>query len=173
MKPQTKHTNLEPTMKKSIAILALVVLSFALVQSAMAQTTTQTVNINVNKVYKVAIVGGAVNLTLTTGVAGTNALTPATDASTTYSVTQNNSTSTHMTAQLDAAMPKGKLEINVAGGLGTTAGLQDLTAGTAKTVVTAMALGAASGTAISYTLNANASEGIFTDSKTVTFTIVD
>jgi len=160
-------------MKKSIVVLALVVLSFALVQSAMAQTATQTINLNVSKVYRVAITGGAVNLTVSTGTAGTDALTVATDAATTYSVTQNNSASTHMTAQLDAAMPKGKLEINVAGGLGTTAGVQDLTAGSAKTVVTAMALGAASGTGITYTFSANASEGIFSASKTVTFTIVD
>ena len=173
MKSQTKHTNLETAMKKSIAILAILVLSLVLVQSGMAQTATQTVNLNVNKVYRVAIVGGAVNLTVSTGTAGTDALTPATDAATTYSVTQNNSTSTHMTAQLDAAMAKGKLEINVAGGLGTGSGVQDITAGTAKTVVTAMALGAASGASISYTFSANASDGLFSDTKTVTFTIVD
>ena len=164
-------------MKKSLVVLALITMGFAFVQETSAQTATQAVSLSVSKVYRIAITGAAtINLGITAGTAGTDALTPATDATTTYAITQNNSSSTKVTAHLDAVMAKGKLEVALASGLGTSAGTKDIsnaTSGSAVNVVTGIAMGAESGQSISYTFSANASEGIFSASKTVTLTVVD
>jgi len=163
-------------MKKSLLTLGVALMSFALVQDASAQAT-QAVSLSVSKVYRIAITGVAtINMGISAGVAGTDALTPVTDATTTYAVTQNNSAATKITANLDAVMPKGHLKIALVGGLGTTAGTVDITnatSGSALNVVTAMAMGASTGNAITYTFSANASEGLFSASKTVTLTVID
>lgn len=164
-------------MKKSLVILGVALISFALVQDASAQTATQALSLSVSKVYRIAITGAAtINLAINAGVAGTDALTPVSDATSTYAITQNNSASTKVTANLDAVMAKGKLQIALASGLGTTAGTVDIsnaTSGSALNVVTGIALGAESGKTITYTFGANASEGLFSASKTVTLTVVD
>ena len=165
-------------MKKSILILGAAMMSLALLQNALAQTGTQAVNLSVGKVYRVAITGAAtITLAINAGIAGTNALTAVTDGTTTYAITQNNSAATHITANLDAAMPKGKLQIALASSLGTTSGTVDITsaiAASAATVVTAIHLGAEAGKSITYTFSANASEGLLlATSKTVTLTVVD
>ena len=164
-------------MKKSLVILGVALMSFALVQDASAQTATQAVSLSVSKVYRIAITGAAtINLAINAGVAGTDALTPVTDATSTYAITQNNSAATKVTANLDAVMPNGHLKIALASGLGATAGTVDITNATgasALNVVTAIAMGAETGKSITYTFSANASEGLFTASKTVTLTVVD
>ncbi len=164
-------------MNKSLVILGVALMSFALVQDVLAQTATQAVSLSVSKVYRIAITGAAtINLAINAGVAGTDALTPVTDATSAYAITQNNSAATKVTANLDAVMPKGHLKIALASGLGTTAGTVDITnatSGTALNVVSAIAMGAESGKSITYTFSANASEGLFTASKTVTLTVVD
>ena len=103
-------------MKKSIVVIALVVLSFAAAQNAMAQATaSQTFNLAVNAVYKIATSGNPGAMTITNGTAGTNALTSVTDASTNYSITQNFASTVKITANLDAALPAGyTLQINLA-----------------------------------------------------------
>ena len=163
-------------MKKSIVVLAAI-MSLALVQIASAQTATQALSLSVSKVYRIAITGGTITLGINSGVAGTDALTPVSDASSTYAITQNNSAATHITANLDAAMPKGKLQIALASVLGTSSGTVDISnaiAASAATVVTAIHLGAEAGKSITYTFSANASEGLLTStSKTVTLTVVD
>jgi hypothetical protein len=177
MRQTTKHINKESAMKKSIVTLAAAMMSLAMVQSASAQTATQALSLSVSKVYRIAITGAAtINLAINAGVAGTDALTPASDATSTYAITQNNSAATKITANLDAAMPKGKLEIALASSKGLSAGTVDIsnaTAASAVNVVTAIALGAESGKSITYTFSANASEGLFSASKTVTLTVVD
>ena len=177
MKTKTQHTNLESTMKKSILILSAAFMSLAIVQSASAQTATQGLSLSVIKVYRIAITGGTITLGINTGVAGTNALTAVSDASSTYAITQNNSAATHVTANLDAVMPKGKLQIALASVLGTSSGTVDISnaiAANAATVVTAIHMGAEAGKSITYTFSANASEGLLTStSKTVTLTVVD
>ena len=64
-------------MKKSIVVIALVVLSFALAQNAMAQpaTANQTLNLAVNTVQKIAVSGDPAAMTISDGTAGTDALT--------------------------------------------------------------------------------------------------
>ena len=177
MKSNTKHTNLESAMKKSIVILGVALMSFALVQDASAQTATQAVSLTVSKVYRIAITGAAtINMTIDAGVAGTDALTPVTDATSTYAITQNNSAATKVTANLNAAMPKGHLKIALVSGLGATAGTVDITSatsGSALNVVSAIAMGAETGKSITYTFSALASEGLFTAAKTVTLTVID
>jgi hypothetical protein len=177
MKPTTKHINQESAMKKSLVILGVALISFALVQDASAQTATQALSLSVSKVYRIAITGaGTINMAINSGVAGTDALTPVSDATSTYAITQNNSAATKVTANLDAVMAKGKLQIALASSLGTTAGTVDIsnaTSGSALNVVTAIALGAEAGKSITYTFSANASEGLFSASKTVTLTVVD
>ncbi len=164
-------------MKKSIVILAAAMMSLALVQNASAQTAAQALSLSVSKVYRIAITGAAtINLAINAGVAGTDALTPVTDATSTYAITQNNSAATHVTANLDAIMAHGKLQIALASVLGTSSGTVDIsnaTSASAATVVTAIHLGAEAGKSITYTFSANASEGLFTASKTVTLTVVD
>ena len=177
MKPTTKHTNQESAMKKSIVILGAAMMSLALMQNASAQTATQALSLSVSKVYRIAITGaGTINLAINAGVAGTDALTPVSDATSTYAITQNNSAATKVTANLDAVMANGKLKIALIGGLGTTAGTVDIsnaTGASALNVVTAIAMGASTGNFITYTFSANASEGLFSASKTVTLTVID
>jgi hypothetical protein len=177
MKLTTKHHLSEAVMKKSLLTLGVALMSFALVQDASAQTATQAVSLSVSKVYRIAITGAAtINMAINAGVAGTDALTQVTDATTTYAITQNNSAATKVTANLDAAMPKGHLKIALVSALGTTAGTVDITSATsasALNVVSAIAMGAESGKSITYTFSANASEGLFSAAKTVTLTVVD
>jgi hypothetical protein len=177
MRQTIKYIKKESAMKKSIVTFAVAMMSLAMVQSASAQTATQALSLSVSKVYRIAITGAAtINLAINAGVAGTDALTPVSDATTSYAITQNNSAATKITANLDAVMAKGKLQINLASTKGTTAGTVDIsnaTAASAVNVVTAIALGAESGKAITYTFSANASEGLFSAAKTVTLTVVD
>ena len=163
-------------MKKSLLTLGVALMSFALIQDASAQTATQAVSLSVSKVYKIAITGGTITLAINAGVAGTDALTPVSDATSRYAITQNNSAATKITANLDAAMPKGHLTIALVSSLGTTAGTVDITSatsGSALNVVSAIAMGAETGKSITYTFSALASEGLFTAAKTVTLTVID
>jgi hypothetical protein len=177
IKPTQKHTLSEAAMKNVLLTLGVALMSFALVQDASAQTATQAVSLSVAKVYRIAVTGAAtINLAINAGVAGTNALTPVSDATSTYAITQNNSAATKVTANLDAVMANGKLQIALATGLGTTAGTVDIsnaTGASALNVVTAIAMGAETGKSITYTFSANASEGLFSAAKTVTLTVVD
>jgi hypothetical protein len=104
----TKHIISETTMKKSIVILGVAILSMALVSNVMAQATaTQTVSLAVNAVYKIAVTGNPGGLTITDGTAGTNALTTVSDNTTRYSITQNVAGTVKVTANLDAALSAG------------------------------------------------------------------
>jgi hypothetical protein len=177
MKPTLKHTTQESEMKKSLVILGLALMSFAIAQDASAQTATQALSLSVSKVYRIAITGAAtINMAINAGTAGTDALTPVSDATTSYAITQNNSAATKITANLDAVMAKGKLQIALVSTKGLSSGTVDIsnaTGASAATVVTGIALGAESGKTITYTFSANASEGLFSAAKTVTLTVVD
>jgi hypothetical protein len=68
-------------MKKSIAFILVVTCACA-VQTMTAQTTaTQSVNLTVSTVYKISTSGNPSALVVTTGTAGTNALTSVSDNS--------------------------------------------------------------------------------------------
>ena len=166
-------------MKKVISIVGAAVLSFAMVQSAMAQASAnQNLNLTVDAVYKIATSGNPGAMTITTGTAGNNVLTSVTDASTNYSITQNFASTVKVTANLDAALAAGyTLQINLASVKGTSAGTVDISATTpasALNAVTAIALGADANKTITYTFGANADAGVLTSTaKTVTLTLTN
>ncbi|HEY6951393.1 MAG TPA: hypothetical protein VI758_03235 [Bacteroidota bacterium] len=166
-------------MKKLTMVLIAIVGSTMLVEFAGAQATaTQSLNLAVNTVYKIATSGNPGALTITTGTAGTDALSSVSDNSTTYSITQNFANTVKITANLDAALPAGyTLQLNMASTKGTSAGSVDIsnaTAASALNVVTAINRGADAGQAISYTFSALASAGTLSStSKTVTLTLTN
>lgn len=167
-------------MKKSIVFVTLVTTTALVFQMAHAQsaTATQSLNLAVNAVYKIAASGNPGALTITTGTAGVDALTSASDASTTYSITQNFGNTVKITANLDAALSSGyTLQIDLASSKGTSAGTVDIsnaTGGSAVNVVTSIGMGADANKAITYTFSALASAGtLASSSRTVTLTLTN
>ena len=166
-------------MKKSAMAIGAMMMSFAIVQEAAAQATAnQTVSLAVNSVYRIATSGNPSGLTITSGTAGTNALTTVSDNSTNYSITQNVAGTVKVTANLDAALGAGyTLQLNLASTKGTSAGTVDISAttpGSAVNVVTGIALGADANQTITYTFGANASAGTLSSTnKVVTLTLTN
>lgn len=166
-------------MKKSLLTLALAGLSILIVGNAFAQTNaTQNVTLTVNTVYKISTSGNPSSMTVTTGTAGTDALSSVSDNSTTYSITQNYGNTVKLTANLDAALSAGyTLQLNMASSKGSSAGTVDIsnaTSGSAMNVVTAVNRGADAGQMITYTFSALASAGMLSSTnKTVTFTLTN
>ena len=117
-------------MKKSLSVLFVVTLCVLCAGTSFSQATAnQTVNLAVNSVQKIAITGSPITLTIVNGVAGTDALTPVTDATSTYSITHNSNTALRITANLDAVLASGyQLQMNLAPsvGHGTSAGTVDI-----------------------------------------------
>jgi spore germination protein YaaH len=117
-------------------------------------------------------------MTITTGTAGTNALTSVSDASTNYSITQNFASTVKITANLNSALSAGyTLQLNLASTKGTSAGTVDISATTpasASNVVSNIALGADANQTITYTFGANASAGTLSSTaKVVTLTLTN
>lgn len=167
-------------MKNSMMVLAALLVSAVLIESASAQsaTATQSLTLAVNTVYKIATSGNPGALTITTGTAGTDALTSVTDNTTTYSITQNFANTVKITANLDSPLSSGyTLAINLASTKGTSAGSVDIsnaTSGSAVDVVTAINRGADAGQGIGYIFSALASAGTLSStSKTVTLTLTN
>ena len=166
-------------MKNSIVVATLVALSAFAYQASYSQANaTQNLTLAVNSVYKIATSGNPGALTISTGTAGTDALTSVSDNSTTYIITQNFANTVKITANLDAALTAGyTLQLSLASSKGTSAGLVDIsnaTSGSALNVVTAIAKGADAGQAIGYTFSANASAGVLTSTaKVVTLTLTN
>ncbi len=163
-------------MKKLMMVLMIATMTMLLVNSAFAQpaTQTQTLTLSVGTVYKMIVSGNPAAMNITTGTAGTDALTSVTDASTTYSITQNYGPTVKITAQLDAALAAGySLTVTLASGKGTSIPNVPLNA-TAANVVTGIGMGADAAKQISYTFAANASAGTMASgSHTVTYTLTN
>jgi hypothetical protein len=175
MKPTIKHHLSETTMKKSLLTLGVALMSFALVQNALAQVTANhTVTLNVNAV-RLLTVSGTPTLTISAGSVGSDDLTTVTDNASTYSLTQNASAAAKVTAALNTALGTGyKLQINAANSTGgVSQGTLDISDGTAKTVLLGLPKGAYSAQTIAYTFDAKASSGIFSGTKTMTLTLSD
>ena len=159
-------------------IFAFVVLALCLVflsNDALAQTANQTLSLSVVAVQQIAVSGNPGALTLNAvATIGLPNYTPATDASTSYSITQNAGVS-RITAELDANMPANTtLQVNLASTLGTTAGTVDIsnTAGSAANVVTAIANGADQNQTITYTFSGTTAATPFAGTRVVTLTLV-
>ncbi len=161
------------------SLFFLLAVTIVAVHTSFAQSTaTQSVNLTVNAVYKISTSGNPAPLTVTTGTAGTDALTSVTENSTTYNITQNFGNTVKITANLDAALQAGyTLRINLASTKGTSAGTIDIsnaTSGSALSAVTGISRGADAGQVITYTFSALASAGALTaTSKTVTLTLTN
>lgn len=166
-------------MKKISIVTGVALLSLVLVQSSSAQATAnQTVSLAVSAVYKIAVSGNPGSMTISTGTAGTNALTSVSDASTQYSITQNVAGTVKITANLDASMAAGyTLQMGLASTKGTSAGLVDISStspGSAVNVVSNIALGADANQTITYTFGANADAGtLASTNKVVTLTLTN
>ena len=166
-------------MKKSLVILAVLVLSLVFTQSVFTQTDNQTVTFAVDPVSKLSVSGNPGALTITTGTAGTDALTPVSVGGTTYSITHNSISDLKITGQIKASegdMPTGTtLKVNLVGASGgKSTGAQILTSGSPVDLVTGIAMGADAGKSITYTLEANASAGVINSAtRTVILTLTN
>jgi hypothetical protein len=166
-------------MKKSLAVIAIAILSLSFVSESNAQATAnQTVNLTVSAVYKISTSGNPGALTISDGTAGVDALTSVSDNSTTYSITQNVGNTVKVTAHMNSALAAGyTLELGVASTKGTSAGTVDIsnaTSGSAVDIVTAISRGADANQGITYTFSADASAGtLAATSKTVTLTLTN
>jgi hypothetical protein len=173
-----QHIKSEVAMKRLALLLGVAVLSFGLVQNAMAQASAnQTVTLAVNAVYKIAVSGDPGALTISNGTAGVDALTPATDNTTTYSITQNFSDAVKITAYMDAVLPAGytlMLDMASTKGSGSSVDISNATSGSAVDIVTAIHKGADAAQAIGYSFSANASAGTLSSTtRTVTLTLTN
>ncbi len=157
----------------------LFVLSACLLISSMAfaqASTSQSLTLAVNAVYKISVSGNPGALTISDGTAGSDNLAYAGDSSTTYSITHNNLSNLRISANLDLAMPAGytlQITLNSTKGTGGTAyDISNATAGSAVDIVTGIARGADAGQRIRYYFTTTASQGtLASTNRTVTLTL--
>lgn len=162
--------------RKTFAVIFVVAALLCMSAAAYAaDSATQTVTFEVQAINEISVSGNPGPLVVNAATAG-GALVAATDSSTTYSVTTND-TGKKITAGIDAAMPTGTtLAVELASSEATSAGEADISAATAGAevdVVTGLSTCTDSGQTITYTFSATAAAGVVSGSKTVTFTIVD
>jgi uncharacterized cupredoxin-like copper-binding protein len=151
-------------------ILALLAVT-AVGSVAVAQSTTQTVTAVVETINDIAVTGTP-TLTVTSDGAG-NAPKTATDSSSSYAITTNE-TDKKITVNLDTAMrAETTLTINMSAPSGaTSAGTVTLLA-TPVDAVTGISSLNQSGLEITYTFDATSKAAADSETKTVTFTIAD
>lgn len=161
-------------MNKFFASSAAVTLAFALTaQAASSQTATATATYEVEAVDVIGVSGDPAKLTISSPAPG-EAPAPATDNSTTWSVTTNGS-GRKVTGAIDTDMPAGvTLEVSLTAPSGAT-GAGDVTLSTvAADLVTGIASLDETGLGITYTLSATLAAGAVAEaSRTVTYTIMD
>jgi len=163
-------------MKKLTMTLAIGAMSILFVGSVFAQTFfNQSLNLSVGTVYKMSSSGDPAAMTISTGTAGTDALTAVTDNSTNYSITQNFGNMVKITAQLNSALAAGyTLTINLVSAKGASQGDIDISDGGAKDVVKDIQMGADANKTITYSFSALASAGTMASTaKTVTLTLTN
>lgn len=152
---------------KIFSVLLLVVIISASSLTFAANTATQTITFEVQAVNDITVSGDP-------GLLQATSTTPATDSSTTYDITTND-TSKKITGVLDFAMPaETTLEVELAAPTGaTSAGAVALSA-VAADLVTGINTVSESGLSITYTFSATALAGVIaSDTRTVTFTITN
>lgn len=162
-------------MNKIIHITRALALSVGIIISAQAvsaaSSTTQTVTYEVQAINELSVSSGTVSLTVNAATAG-SAPTTATDSSTTFAITTNQSTR-KITGAIDTNMPSGvTLSVALAAPTGgTSAGSQSLST-VAANLVTGIATLNESAKTITYSLAATSAAGVVASaSKTVTLTI--
>jgi len=154
-------------MKKLTMVLAIGLVSILLVSFASAQTATQTFNLAVSSIYKIATSGNPGNMTINDAVPGSEP-TPVSDATTTYGITHNDADGAKITASLAPALAAGyTLTVALAGNpaVNISTATQDAVANVAR--------GASVGNTIAYNFSATAAAGALASTgETVTFTVV-
>jgi hypothetical protein len=166
-------------MRNLLVLTAVLMLVFVAAESTFAQASAvQNVTLAVNPIYRISVSGDPGPLTITSGSAGNDDLTPVTDNSTTYSITQNVGNTLKITGEIDVALATGyTLEINLASNKGSSAGNVDIStavSGSAVDLVTAIGRGADQNQTILYTFSADASAGdLPATTKIVTLTLTN
>ena len=154
-------------MKKLTMVLAIAAMSILLVSFASAQTATQTFNLAVSSIYKIAVSGSPADMIITDAVPGSDP-TPVTNSATTYSITHNDADGAKITASLAPALAAGyTLTVALAGNpaVNISTATQDAVASVAR--------GASTGNTIAYNFSATAAAGALASTgETVTFTVV-
>jgi hypothetical protein len=161
-----------------VAVCAVLLLAGLAAEGHAQASVNQNVTLAVNPIYLMAVSGDPAPLTITTGVAGSDVLTPVSDNSTDYSMTQNVAGTVKITAEMDAALAAGyTLEVNLASTQGTSQGdidISNATSGSAVDVVTGIAMGADANQTIQYTFGALASAGqLAATTRVVTLTLTN
>ena len=160
-------------MKKLVFLSAVLLLAGVISNVYGADNDNQTVTYQVSSIDEISVSGNPAALNVITAVPGSQP-TAATDASTSYSITTNNS-SKKITCSIDSAMPANTtLGVTlVAPTGGSSAGQITLTT-TAQDMVTGISTLAESGLTITYEFSATLAAGIISSStRTATYTIVD
>jgi hypothetical protein len=161
-------------MKKLTLLIALVTLS-----AFVAFSQTQTVNITVGAVQKLAVAGTpALTIGNTEATAGTDLLADVTDATGTYSITHNGATAVKITAGITAGgnwtLGTSVFSVNVAAVAGGTTDGEKALSTTATDVVHGIAKGAGGPGVITYKLSGvKASDGMLSTSRTITYTVTN
>ena len=160
-------------MKKLVFLSAVLLMVGVISNVYGADNDNQTVTYQVSSIDEISVSGNPAALNVITAVPGSQP-TAATDASTSYSITTNNS-SKKITCSINSAMPANTtLEVTlVAPTGGSSAGQITLTT-TAQDMVTGISTLAESGLTITYEFSATLAAGIISSStRTATYTIVD
>jgi hypothetical protein len=156
---------------KSPAFVAMgALVALAAVNTASAQTATQTVTFQVTAINQIAVAGSP-SLVINAAAAG-SAPTSVTSSGNTWSVTTNQSGAS-ITALIASAMPAGvTLSANLTAPAGATSTGTTALGVTAVNVVTGITKLNASGLALSYQLDATAAAGVIASgTRVVTYTI--
>lgn len=162
----------EQTMRINLGVVALAgVMAFGFgVESARAQTATQSVSFSVVPISRVAVSGTLAPIVVRTANAG-SAPTSASMGGTSYAITTNEANQ-KISAALDAPMPSGvSLAVSLAAPSGA-ASAGSMTLSTASsTVVTGITGVSATSLPIVYTLSASSTAVVAPGTRTVTYTI--
>jgi hypothetical protein len=157
----------------TLAVIAAGALMAASVSAQTHATATQTVTLTVNSVYKLSVQGSP-SLSIVDATAGSGSMSSVSDASSTFSITQNRP-SARLSVQLSASLPTGQgLTVSVPSGIGTSTGTVAIGDGTSHNVMSSLAQGATNGQAITYTFSATAlADPAAATAYTVTWTLAD
>lgn len=158
-----------PILLTAAAIGAAAILLAFSSSRADAQTATQIVTFQVTGVNRISVSGNPAILTINTADAGSE-LTDATDATTTYSITTNQ-TNQKITGHISiGSMPTDvTLKVALAGSPGTTAGAVSLSS-SAVNLVTGITKSKATGQTITYTLSSTLDAAVMASASNVTVT---
>ncbi|MGQ9809956.1 MAG: hypothetical protein ACUVQ7_01260 [bacterium] len=138
-----------------------------------SNVTTQTVTFQIDAINEISVSGNPGNLVINSATAGSQP-NSATDNTTTYSITTNES-GKKLTGKIDSAMPTNTtLQINLAAPTGGSSQGDVTLTTTDSDLVTSISQVAQSGLTITYTFSATVSAGTLSSTqRTVTLTLTD